>query len=678
MRAARSCHRNHISFSDLRSIGLTAAAVLAAWAASAAAEELPLSRIILSSSGLAHFTHSGSVTGGASIDLSVRLHQVDDILKSLTVLDKEGAVGAVSLPGKAPLDELFRDLPFGPDALESRTAMLNALVGSEVEITGPVSAKGRIFGVETEEVALPSNAGRTSRHRLTLMTEKGLVQALLDEITVLRFSDRQAEAQIGRALSGFTENRAKERRRVSIGFLGQGTRQVAISYVVPAPIWKTAYRLVLPKEGTSARLQGWAILENLTGGDWKDVDLTLVSGNPVTLHQPLYTAFFADRTEVSVVSAARVTPTREDAVSAPKAAAAAVPASRAAMVSRAAPPSPAPNVLAEAAQATAAEEASTQLLFRFPAKVSLATGHTMMVPFADREISMTRAWLYQLGTSARHPLAAVRLRNDGDTGLPAGIVTAFDTAADGSMNFVGDAQLPLIGKGEVKFVTFALDSKTQIRREDRGVVLTALGKGVNGVLTLTTRSRRTLAFEVTAPPDEQREIIIEEPRATGWRPGPEIKDVEETPTLIRYRIMAPKGEITKGTLALERTDSQTVTLTDLPIEDILARISGLQSESAGLRDTVARLGAIVADTNKARAQRSQIESERKKLADDQERIRRNLESVGQQSDLGRRYLDMLKTQEDRFAELARSDQALEREIAAKRQSAQELVRELTL
>ena len=85
----------------------------------------------------------------------------------------------------------------------------------------------------------------------------------------------------------FTENRAKERRRLSIGFLGQGTRQVAISYVVPAPVWKTAYRLVLPKEASKARLQGWAVLENLTGGDWKDVDLVLVSGNPVTLHQPL-------------------------------------------------------------------------------------------------------------------------------------------------------------------------------------------------------------------------------------------------------------------------------------------------------------------------------------------------------------------------------------------------------
>ncbi len=682
MRAARSCypaitllHLRRTAVLHLRST----AVILMGLAGCAAADELPLSRVVLSSAGLAQFTHSGSITGGATVDLSVRLHQVDDILKSLTVFDKEGAIGAVALPGRAPLEELFRDLPFGPDALESRTAILNALVGSEVEVAGPVNAKGRIFGVETEEVALPNNGGRTARHRLTLMTEKGLVQALLDEVTALRFTDAQAQAQIGRALAGLTENRAKERRRLSIGFLGQGTRQVAISYVVPAPVWKTAYRLVLPKEASKARLQGWAVLENLTGGDWKDVDLVLVSGNPVTLHQPLYTAFFADRTEVPVVTGTRVTPSADNMVAAKAAGAPAMaPLPRAALAARVAPAPPAPEVLAEAAQAAAAEEASTQLLFRFPVKVSLATGHTMMVPFVDREAPIARTWLYQPGTSARHPLAAIRLRNDGETGLPAGILTAYETAADGSMNFVGDAQLPLLSKGEVKFVTFALDSRTHIRREDKGVLRTTLGKAVNGVLTLTTRSRRTLAYEITAPPDEQREIIIEEPRAAGWAPSPETKDVEETPTLIRYKVVALKGATTKAMLAMERIDSQTVTLTDLSTEDILARISGLQNENAGLRDIVAKLGSIVADTNRARAQRSQLETERKKIGEDQDRIRRNLASVGQQSDLGRRYLDMLKAQEDRLAEINRLDQTLEKEIAAKRQSAQEIVRQLAL
>src|ERR1700682_4673162 len=129
---------------------LAPAALLVALGAGVEAAELPLARVVLSTAGLAQFTHSGSIAGGSTVDLAVRLDQVDDILKSLTVFDRQGGLGAVSLPGKAPLAELFRDLPFGPDALDSPTALLNALVGSEVEISGQVNARGRVFRVENE------------------------------------------------------------------------------------------------------------------------------------------------------------------------------------------------------------------------------------------------------------------------------------------------------------------------------------------------------------------------------------------------------------------------------------------------------------------------------------------------------------------------------------------------
>jgi hypothetical protein len=680
---------------------LVSTAVLA-FGCGAQAAELPLTRVVLSTAGIAQFTHSGPVTAGATVDVAVRSDQVDDILKSLTVFDKAGAIGPVSLPSQAPLAELFRDLPFGPDALDSSQALLNALVGSEVEIAGPVIAKGRVFRVENEETALPNIGGTTTRHRLTLMTDGGLVQAILEDVTTLRFPDPQVKVQIERALAGLAENRAKERRRLSIGFLGEGTRNAAISYMVAAPVWKTAYRLVLPRDGGSARLQGWAVVENLTGGDWNDIDLVLASGNPVALRQPLYTAFFTDRVEVPVTAASRLTPRTDDAdepsaavrrrtvVNAPAAVAAPPPpapaqqaqlfrfgggtrfSGEADLVAK-----PVPSSLGGAANAAEAEEAATQLLYRFPGRISLATGHTMMVPFVDREVPVARTWLYQPETSARHPLAAVRVRNDGESGLPPGIVTAYEAAGDGSVNFVGDAQLPLLPRSTFKFVTFALDSKTDIRREDKGVQRTQLGKAINGALTVTTRSRRSIAYEIVAPSDEDRQIVIEEARADGWKPASDAS-VEETPTRFRYAVAAPKGQITKATLVLERTDSQTVVLNTLAAEDMLTRIRGLQNENAAFKDAVARLVAIVGGFTKAQTQRTQLEAERKKIADDQSRIRQNLQSVGPGSDLGRRYLDTLKSQEDRLAEINRIDVAAVNEIAAKRQSAEELARGLTL
>jgi hypothetical protein len=672
------------------------------WAAHAA--ELPLRRVVLSTSGLAQFTHSGEVAPGATLDLPVRLDQVDDLLKSLTIFDSEGAIGSVSLPGKAPLAELFRDLPFGADALNSPTALLNALVGAEIEIEGQVNARGRVFRVEDERTQLPDNGGQLTRHRLTILTETGLVQAVLEELSALRFTDAVTRGQIDRAMAGLAQNRAKDRRMLSIGLLGQNTRPVGFSYVVAAPVWKTAYRLVLPKEGGKARLQGWGVVENLTGSDWKDVELSLISGNPVALRQQLYSALYVDRPEVPVVTASRIVPRRDEggesaadrrremritfpASPAPQATAKASrglqqgsgdPARFAAMEADGDAPAPTPDQISAPGLATQAEEASTQVLYSFPAKLSLAAGSTMMVPFADREITASRTWLYQPETNARRPLAAVRLQNDSETALPAGIITAFETSGGGVTNFAGDAQLPLTPKGSFKFITFALDGKTEIRREDRGTRLTRLAKIVNGEMTQTTKSRWTFDYEITAPVEEDREVVIDEARPDGWKPTAGMKDVEETATRLRYKVMASKGQTTKATLGLERLDTQIITLATLEPDDLLTTVKGLENETPAFRDAVAKLSGVVADISRAEEQRTGLEEERTKIGEDQERIRKNLQSTGQGSDLGRRYLDMLRKQEDRLAAIAEADKGLLADIAAKRKTAADMARALTL
>jgi hypothetical protein len=665
------------------------AAALAALSLTAEADELPLKRVVLSTSGLAQFTHSGEAAAGSVIGLPVRLDQVDDVLKSLTIFDAAGSVGAVSLPGKTPLMELFRDLPFDQVALASQPDLLNALVGAEVEIEGSVNATGRVFRVEEEKVQLPNNGGETMRHRLTLVTPKGFVQAIIEELTALRFADETTRAQIDRALSGIATNRAKDQRILSITLAGEGKRPIGFSYVVAAPVWKTSYRLVLPKDGGKARLQGWGVLENLPGGDWKGVDLTLVSANPVALKQPLYSAVFVDRPEIPVSSALRIVPRKDEAeekgrdmVAAPHA-----KTSRALM---AAPPSPAGAMgygaglqelreeLGSAAHAAEAEEAATQVLYRFPSKITLASGSTMMIPFTDREIPASRTFIYQPETNATRPLAAVRLTNDGDSALPPGLVTSFETSADGSANFAGDAQLPLLSKGTTKFTTFALDSKTDIRREDRGVKQTRLGKAARGELTLTVKSRWAIDYEITPPGEEDREVFIEEPRLDGWKQAGDTKDVEETATRLRYRVVAPKGKTTKATLTREHTDYQTVSLTSLAPDRILATVSGLQNETGALKEAITKLSAVVGDITKANARKRELESEKKKIGDDQERIRKNLASVGQSSDLGRRYLDTLKAQEDRLAAIAAEEKKLDDDLAGKTKKAEEIAQDLAL
>jgi hypothetical protein len=671
----------------------------------AQASELTLKRVVLSTSGLAQFTHAGEAVAGSALELPVRLDQVDDLLKSLTIFDHEGALGAVTLPGKSPLSELFRDLPFGPDALASQAALLNALAGAEIEIDGNVTAKGRVFRVEEERVQLPNNGGQIVRHRLTLLTDRGFMQAILEELWALRFTDPKTKVQIDRALLGLAENRAKERRTLSIGLLGQGKRAVGFTYVVAAPAWKTSYRLVLPKEGGKARLQGWGVVENLTGSDWKDVELSLISGNPVALKQELYSAFYLDRPEIPVPASLRVLPKLDDVakdsrelgfagdlagdtkrglLEAEKPLAKrrerASGYARAASTGENAPiPEPAaPEEFGKPALTASAEEAATQVLYRFPAKVSLASGSSMMVPYMDREVSAQRVFLYQPDTNARHPLAALKLHNDGEAALPAGILTAFEMGDDGAANFAGDAQLPLTPKGAEKFVTFAIDSKTSIRRGDNGSKQTRLGVAVRGELTVSVKSRWTIDYEITPPADEDRDIVIEEARYDGWKPAGEMKDLEETPVRLRFKVAAPKGKTTKITLVRDHTDQHFLALGALDADTLLTTISGLENGTPALKETVATLSAHVTAMNEANAHRKKLETERSKITGDQQRLRENLKSVGQGSDLGRRYLDTLNGQEDRLAAIASEDEGLEKLIAVKQKAAQELAQYLSL
>ncbi len=673
--------------------------LLAALPGMSEAAELPLKRVVLSTSGLAQFTRSGNVAAGTVIELPVRADQVDDVLKSLTVFDSAGTIGAVSLPGKTPLAELFRDLPFSQKALESQAALLNALVGAEVEIDGNVSAKGRIFRIEQEQVQVPNNGGQTLKHRLTLVTANGFTQAILEDVTALRFTDPQLRSQIDRALTAIAQNRAKDQRTISISLGGQGARDASFSYVVSAPVWKTAYRLVLPKEGGNARLQGWGVLENLTGGDWKEVELTLVSGNPVALKQALYSAVFVDRPEIPVQASARIVPRKDDAEEQERALSfsAAMPRSKSATRALHAAPFAAPAPLAalaggdpgrtsgprfedlgSPALTAETEEAATQVLYRFPSNITLASGATMMIPFVDRGVAASRTYLYQPEINANRPLAAVRLRNDGDSALPAGLVTAFETGGDGAVNFAGDAQLPLLPRGATRLVIFALDSRTAIRRSDRGIKEIRLGKAVRGELTRTVKSLWTVDYEITPPAEEDREIIIEEPRQDGWKTIGDSKSLEETPTRVRRTVMAPKGATTKATLTREHVDDESVMLSSLAPDAILAAISGLENQTPELKDVISKLGALAGEIAKAHARKRELDAERQKIGTDQDRIRKNLASTGSSSDLGRRYLDTLRAQEDRLASIGTEEKAIGEEVAAKTKAAENIAETLVL
>ncbi|MGM0422580.1 MAG: DUF4139 domain-containing protein [Pseudomonadota bacterium] len=381
-----------------------------------AQQDIPLQRVVLSTSGLAYFEHGASVSGDETLSFPVRVDQVNDLLKSLLVFDPEGSLKSVTLPGQQPLEQVFRDLPFSQGALNNPVSLLNAYQGAEVEITDSgQSYSGLLVQIvpETETV----NERSMTRHRISLLMESGLKSFIFEEVQGIALADDSDRDEIETALNAVRENGEAGQRQLQINLVGDSDRTVTLSYVVEAPLWKTAYRAVLPgSEAEDGHLQGWAVIENMTGGDWRDVQLTLTSGNPVTMQQALYPAYYVSRPEIPVEVFGRVMP-RQDTGAMDLAAREApselkqmgrqktigrdayaddgMAAESMAMPQSAAAPVSSRANLTQAQQVAQSSEATAQIVFNFPGRFDLESGKTMMLPFIDREIDMETVALYQ-------------------------------------------------------------------------------------------------------------------------------------------------------------------------------------------------------------------------------------------------------------------------------------------
>ena len=85
---------------------------------------------------------------------------------------------------------------------------------------------------------------------------------------------------------------------LAVHLAGKGPHELLVSYVVEMPTWKPAYRIVLDKEG-KALLQGWAVVDNVSGEDWNGVSMSLTAGTPLTFTYDLYTPRFVQRADLS-------------------------------------------------------------------------------------------------------------------------------------------------------------------------------------------------------------------------------------------------------------------------------------------------------------------------------------------------------------------------------------------
>jgi hypothetical protein len=123
----------------------------------------------------------------------------------------------------------------------------------------------------------------------------------------------------------------------------------------------------------------------------------------------------------------------------------------------------------------------TETVFTLPYKISVTAGQRVVLPILDRELPTERIDLYQSSIDQHHPLAAVALSNNSETGLPPGVLTLYEQVAAGEVTYLGDARLAVFPLGEKRMLSYAVDAKVTVDRsseEQHAIVKAAVAQGV--------------------------------------------------------------------------------------------------------------------------------------------------------------------------------------------------------
>jgi hypothetical protein len=639
----------------------------------AMAADLPIREVILYKHGVGYFERAGDLRAGDTARLDFKASDMNDVLKSLTIVDRSGGViGGVRYDAAEALDKRLQDFPFAVDRQASLAAFLDQLKGARLELRlGSDTVAGTIIGART----VKPDEKTPERENVVLLTDSGEIRTVdMGAASSVKLSDPKLQGLLRDYLTVLSGARSKDKRSVYIDTAGTGTRQLTASYMTPSAVWKSSYRLIF---GTAAEatLEGWAIIDNTSGEDWSNIKLSVVSGRPISFITQLYEPKYVQRPLGELAENRAVAPiVLQGAVgnaiaggrggAAPGAAAKAFAAAPANRQDRGflAEEAVSVDALRDSSIAPALNTRDLGELFEysFSTPVSVKQGESAMLPFLQQKINARKLLIY-MESFGLNPMNAAEIANSTGKTLDGGPITVYDANA-----YAGEALVETLKAGDKRLITYGIDLGARVttafdstRANVREVHF------ARGVLTTRNSVEETKTYTIKNVDARRKTVIIEHKQ----RPGYKLIDMRPTETTAdAYRFEVNVGGNATEAFAVreERVYDQTMSVSSLT-PDAIATFTQNKALSDAARRQLEQIVQKKREIATNDGQLRQTQSDLNNLTQDEERQRRNIESlrnVAGQQNLVQQYAGQLAAAEVKLAGLRDQESDLQKKKTA--------------
>jgi hypothetical protein len=660
--------------------------VLAAAAFALQADELPVSRVVLYKNGLALFERSGEVKPGEPVRLEFKKSEMDDVLKTLVLDSSAGAITHLRYQLDEPLGTRLGEIGLTIKEGVTLASLLDQMRGAKVTLT---AASGVIEG-SVISGRLSEHAQHAQKQELTILTTAGDLRVIdLDGVSAVKLSDDHLQKRLTDALGAYQQAQSQERKSLWVETAGKSGNLLA-RYLVPAPTWKSTYRLAFlekPGDKNEAMLEGWAIVENTSESDWKNVQLTVVSGRPISFISKLYEPKYVGRQSLELAETDNALPAEYATSPAPPPPPLPVPAKAMQSMGRSssgvvggvpggvaggvvggmlnAPHRMAVDRIGTVAETistvdadTESQEAGELFEYRFGQPASVKAGESLLIPFVQQKISARQVYIWNQDEGA-HPQRAAELKNTTGKTLDGGPVTVY--APEG---YTGESLLSTLKAGDKRFITFAVDLGTKVTTKfDTSSQVVRSVKAERGVITMKSVMEQRTTYTISNVDAKEKALLISHPVQGNLEllsPKPEEKTAE------RYLFAAtvPASGTTSLTVAEERPMQESIGISSMQADQILAWISARKVPA----EAKSKLEAVAAKKREAAAVAADIQRQERRLTSiesDENRLRSSIQTLnsvpGQQEQVQRYATDLSKKENEIQDVHARLDDARKRQ-----------------